>query len=270
MFPERRLREGLKAARASWLTLLLLGCAASTSQPGEILENGRSSGARGSGLTLKNPVLRCGPDESYRYVASQFRCPSGENPFRGDVEAARDARRGSDENPKNGHLVDIYRVPCSSGSVHLFVDLYGCKEYQKRLLGTAKQSRELGRLVARYESLDFRGVAQYCAHAQESRPHDEASECMTLLPASLVMLGRLDAGVGFLGELCSSMPKPSGLSDLRAHVVIRAVAFVDRARELAGAPLRDDEGSTLLGAFASACGVSSTDIERYVQARETL
>lgn len=229
----------------------------------------RTASASKLGTSVKTPVVRCGPEESYRYVAEEFRCPSGENPFAGDLEAARHARRGSDENPENGHIVDIYRVPCRSGDEHVFVDLYGCETYEQRLMGD-ERSQGLSSLVARYEALDFRGVARHCAHADESMPPDEASECMTLLPASLVMLGRADAGIGFLGELCSNMPEPSALSDIRAHIVIRTVAFVDHARELAGVPLGDEEGSQLLGAFAAACSVTERDLERYVQKHETL
>lgn len=255
------------------LCLLIAGCASGGERQSRAPDKARTAEAKPTpklGASLRHPVLRCGPEESYRYVASEFRCPSGENPFEGDVEAARKARRGSDENPNTGHVVDIYRVPCPSGNVHLFVDLYGCADYERRLVAGSEQSEELASLVARYESLDFKGVAQHCAHANDGMPPDEASECMTLLPASLVMLGRAEAGIGFLGELCSNMPQPSSLSDIRTHVVIRTVAFVDHGRELAGTPLADDEGSQLLGAFASACSVSATDIERYVQKHETL
>ncbi|HEY8945890.1 MAG TPA: hypothetical protein VIM73_16590, partial [Polyangiaceae bacterium] len=265
-----RLRRDVTASAVVCGSALLLACAGNGPKEVEAPRTAVPRASNKPGTSLKNPVLRCGPEESYRYVADEFVCPSGENPFDGDLVAARKARRGSDENPDNGHVVDIYRVPCNSGSVHLFVDLYGCEQYQRRLISGNEQSRELGTLVARYEALDFKGVAQHCAHADESMPPDEASECMTLLPASLVMLGRPEAGVGFLGELCSSMPQPSSLSDVRAHMVIRTVAFVDHARELAGAPLSDEEGSYLLGAFAAACSVTPADIERYVQTRETL
>lgn len=255
------------------LCCLVAGCASGGQRQSGVPATERAPQAKPAtklGSSLRHPVLRCGPEESYRYVASEFQCPTGENPFGGDVEAARKARRGSDENPSSGHVVDIFRVPCPGGNVHLFVDLYGCEDYERRLVAGTERSEGLASLVARYESLDFKGVALHCAHANDGMPPDEASECMTLLPASLVMLGRAEAGIGFLGELCSNMPQPSSLSDIRAHVVIRTVAFVDHGRELAGTPLADDEGSQLLGAFASACSVSSSDIERYVQKRETL
>lgn len=264
---------GLSACLGGLLCVLVAGCASAERKPRTAhAKVAPSTAGRPAqlGSSLRHPVVRCGPEESYRYVASEFRCPTGENPFGGDVDAARSARRGSDENPDDGHVVDIYRVPCSGGNVHLFVDLYGCQDYQRRLVSGTEKSPELTTLVARYESLDFKGVAQHCAHANDGMPPDEASECMTLLPASLVMLGRADAGIGFLGELCSNMPEPSSLSDIRTHVVIRTVAFVDHGRELAGAPLDDREGSELLGALASVCSVSSTDIERYVRKHETL
>lgn len=223
-----------------------------------------------TGSSLTEPVVRCGPEESYHYVADEFRCPSGENPFAGDTEAAKKSRRGSNENPRNGHVVDIYRVPCQSGDVHLFVDLYGCERYEKRLIGTKQRSRQVLSLMARYEALDFEGVAEHCAHPGEDMSPDEATECMTLLPASLVMLGRSDVSLGLMGALCSNMPEPSSLSDIRTHVVVRTLAFIDRARGLTGAPLGTEEGAELLAAFATVCSVTRTDIERYVHKHEFL
>lgn len=222
------------------------------------------------GTSLTTPVVRCGPDESYHYVADEFRCPSGENPFGGDTDAARKSRRGSGENPRNGHVVDVYRVPCESGDVNLFVDLYGCATYEKRLVSAAEQSQRVVSLMARYEALDFRGVAEHCAHPDDDMVAAEATECMTLLPASLVMLGRPDVSLGLMKELCSNMPEPSSLSDIRTHVVIRTLAFVDRGRDLSGEPLGAEEGAELLAAFATVCSVTRTDIERYVHKHELL
>lgn len=219
--------------------------------------------------SLSKPVVRCGPEESYRYVASEFRCPDGKNPLGGDLEAARRARRGSEPHPENAHVVDIYRVACAGGDEHVFVDMYGCEAYAKRLVGNQK-SPELTELVRRYEARDFDGVAEECSQASTEMPPDEASECMTLLPAALVLLGRPEASISFLGELCAEMPEASSLSDIRAHIVIRTVAFVDHARKDTSEPLASDEGSRLLGAFATACDVSGDDIERYVRKHETL
>jgi len=160
-------------------------------------------------------------------------------------------------------------VACEGGDQHVFVDMYGCEAYAKRLVSD-QQSPELKELVRRYEAKDFDSVAEECAQASTSMPADEASECMTLLPAALVMLGRPEAGITFLGQLCSEMPEPSSLSDIRAHMVIRTVAFVDHARKSSAEPLGNDEGSRLLGAFATACAVSGDDIQRYVQKHETL
>lgn len=271
MFPDPRWWPGSPARGPVLLAALSVACAANPSKLGKESLNEPGSGAGGSiGATLENPVPLCGPEDSTRYVASEFACPSGGNPFAGDLEAARQARRGSDQNPKTGHIIDVYRVPCQPQSIHLFVDLYACEEYRQHLLRAGQPSRELVRLIARYESLDFRGVAQRCAHQAEAMPLDEASECMSLLPASLVMLRRFHAGIGLLGEYCSQMPEPNGFSEQRAHLVVRTVAFVDHARELVGDPLSDDEGSSLLGAFGSVCGVSSSDLERYVKGREPL
>jgi len=260
-------RADRRRQRFPWLGLALslgaLGACGSSGQKAAA----HPEGAGGS--SLANPVVRCGPEESYRYVASEFRCPDGKNPLGGDLEAARRTRRGSEPHPENAHVIDIYRVACASGAAHVFVDMYGCEAYAKRLVGDA-QSAELKELVRRYEAQEFDAVAEECSNASTKMPADEASECMTLLPASLVMLGRPEASIRFLGQLCSEMPEPSSLSDIRAHIVIRTVAFVDHARKGSAQPLDNEEGSRLLGAFATACELSGDDIQRYVQKHETL
>lgn len=259
--------DSLPARMPSWrssplaLALALFGCGAAATQPKATAASGGSS--------LSNPIVRCGPEESYRFLAEELTCPDGKNPFAGDLELARQARRGSEPHPENDHIVDIYRVPCSGSDQHVFVDMYGCPAYERRL-AESSPSPGLTKLVARYEAGDFGGVAKHCAQADANMPSDEASECMTLLPAALVLLGKAEAGIVFLGGLCSGMPEPSSLSDVRAHIVIRTVAFVDHARDQSAEPLGNEEGSRLLGAFAMACELQGEDIERYVRKHETL
>ena len=34
---------------------------------------------------------------------------------------------------ETGHVIDLYIVPCPSGEVSVYVDMYGCPEMQQRL-----------------------------------------------------------------------------------------------------------------------------------------
>ena len=82
--------------------------------------------APSAGFDREHPVMRCGPVESYVYVASEFRCADGTNPLGGDPRAGAAARVGNVGPNSTGHIIDLYRVPCSEGPRDVYVDMYGC------------------------------------------------------------------------------------------------------------------------------------------------
>ena len=86
------------------------------------------AGRTGSGQSAEDPVSACGPGDSYAFVAGEFRCPEGDNPLGGDPSAGSAARVGNVGSNSTGHIIDLYRVPCASGPVDVFVDMYGCPE----------------------------------------------------------------------------------------------------------------------------------------------
>ncbi|MBK7394856.1 MAG: hypothetical protein IPJ34_00770 [Myxococcales bacterium] len=77
--------------------------------------------------TKETPVLRCGPKDSYVYVAKEFKCPDGTNPLGGNPQAGAAARVGNVGANSTGHIIDLYEVPCASGPQRVYVDMYGCK-----------------------------------------------------------------------------------------------------------------------------------------------
>lgn len=90
---------------------------------------------RGVGMDPEHPVPACGPGDSYDYVASRFRCPDGTNPLGGDPRAGQMARLGNVGANSTGHIIDVYRVPCASGPIDVYVDMYGCPEMAGMLMG---------------------------------------------------------------------------------------------------------------------------------------
>jgi len=82
------------------------------------------------GATPASAVMRCGAGDSYFYVATKFKCPGGGNPLGGDVEAGSRARRGNVGPGPDGHILDVYDVPCPSGPVAVYVDMYHCRPGQ--------------------------------------------------------------------------------------------------------------------------------------------
>lgn len=106
--------------------------AAATATPSAAGPGGSVPGQRrGSGQSREDPVICCGPVDSYTYVAAEFRCPDGQNPLGGDPSAGQRARVGNVGPNASGHIIDLYRVPCGGGEVDIFVDMYGCPEMEQ-------------------------------------------------------------------------------------------------------------------------------------------
>lgn len=63
----------------------------------------------------------------YRRVA-EYRCADGSMPLGGDVRAGGAARRGNIGAGPDGHILDLYDVPCPEGAVPIYVDGYHCDE----------------------------------------------------------------------------------------------------------------------------------------------
>ncbi len=91
-------------------------------------DEGPALSARGVGMDAEHPVPACGPGDSYDYVASRFRCPDGTNPLGGDPRAGQASRLGNVGANSTGHIIDVYRVPCATGPIDVYVDMYGCPE----------------------------------------------------------------------------------------------------------------------------------------------
>ncbi|MDI7267729.1 MAG: hypothetical protein QME96_07030 [Myxococcota bacterium] len=79
------------------------------------------------GSTPELALQRCGTRASYEYVAGEFECPEGGNPLGGDPRAGARARLGNVGSGPDGHILDLYEVPCRSGPVQIYVDMYHCK-----------------------------------------------------------------------------------------------------------------------------------------------
>ena len=130
--PRRWVHEALGALALIAAAGIVPGCACVPEhEPGTAIElaaldHGVTS-AR-PGLSPGKPVERCGPRQSYDWVARRFECPGqGGNPFDGDWRAAASHRVGSAPAHGEGHRVDVYEVPCRRGPVRVFVDMYSCR-----------------------------------------------------------------------------------------------------------------------------------------------
>jgi tetratricopeptide (TPR) repeat protein len=88
--------------------------------------------------------MRCGPEDSYAFVAAIFRCPDGTNPLGGSRQAAMLARRGNvGENRHHNSIIDVYEVPCVGGAEKVYVDMNACPDQPTRpLTGKGLRIRE--------------------------------------------------------------------------------------------------------------------------------
>ena len=138
---------GARVARAVAALVLFttLGCApsargaSSTVPPVQTISSvSRSSGGSASqGAiagrgTAESPLLLChvsGAEVRSDYgTISRFRCPDGVQPLGGDPRRGQAARLGNVGPGPDGHIVDLYEVPCSSGPIRIYVDAYHCPE----------------------------------------------------------------------------------------------------------------------------------------------
>lgn len=88
-----------------------------------------AAGVVGSGSSIADALQLChangGPQRTdYSYIAS-YRCPEGTTPLGGDPRAGAAARLGNVGAGPDGHVVDLYEIPCAT-PVRLYVDAYHC------------------------------------------------------------------------------------------------------------------------------------------------
>lgn len=86
----------------------------------------RASAVRGRGTAVE-PYLLCmrAPRTDYPFVGA-YTCADGTVPLGGDPMRGAQARRGNVGSGPDGHMVDLYDVPCPSGPVEVYVDGYHC------------------------------------------------------------------------------------------------------------------------------------------------
>jgi hypothetical protein len=268
------------ASRALVLTLALAGCAggsrrgsadpdASDPAPSEkLFDDARVESLTGGGPgTAQAPIPRCGPGDSYRYVADEFRCPGGGNPFRGDLAAAARARSGSLGPTERGHMIDVYEVPCPRGHVEVFVDMYGCPEMEQQLV----RDRDLGDpleldalfAAGRYDEVRARCIA--LAEEAEQRGDSEGAaplsiyHCGIFTPALLVRAGEPERAISAAGRTCQSYPPVSERSSVRVEVLVGIVDAIARMWASDKVPLEQgvERLDALLGPLLRACDVEA-------------
>lgn len=249
-------------------TLLAPGCAR-RSEPGppgppttaseRIFDDARvESRLGGAAGTSAAPIPRCGPRDSYYYVASEFRCPGGGNPFEGELAAAARARAGSVGPDARGHMIDVYEVPCPSGKVDVFIDMYGCPEMEKELARDMAVQDPL-ELDVRFAAGRYDEVRDRCGALAEDAPGMTVYHCGVFAPALRVRAGDVDGAVAAAGRTCQTYPPVSPRSTIRVELMVAMVDAI--ARMWAADKVPSQEGgerlSRLLPRLLEVCGVDA-------------
>lgn len=249
-------RTGILAA------LLLLGCTPTTQASRQTSKSQGGKGVAGAG-TLHDPIMRCGPASSYAYVAREFRCQDGTNPFKGDMAAARLSRSGSQPSPKNKDIIDTYEVPCDGGNVTVYIDMYGCEEQQN----SANQgfSERFQKAASSYMAGDLRGAVKVCLGIlkEDDANQNDAVECGFLVSAAMALGGDENKANSLLSEMCSGLPPPSAKSAARAEFTAATLGWVARGARQTG--LSDEAFSAMIDRFSGSCGVSKEQVREVLK-----
>ena len=235
--------------RAGWplLALLLAGCTRNAPPPGS--PQAAASGNQGPG-TFAQPIVRCGPRDSYHYVAREFRCSDGQNPFGGELERAARSRQGGRQHP-GGHIVDLYQVPCTGGDVTVYVDMYGCPEQQVAL--DRGPSPEFKAATEAFDEGNFPESVRQCMEIVDRETVDRNTiECLALTPAAMALSGGEPQALKLVGGFCSKLPT-GGQQKVRIQHVEQIARWVFRG---AKGRISKEEFRKLVGRFATACGVN--------------
>lgn len=164
------------------LALSTLGCGASNSAASS--NGGRSTNrsTRGGGSTARvqgegteaSPFLLClghgSPRTDYAFIAN-WQCSDGRRPLGGVDERGAAARLGNVGEGPDGHIVDLYEVPCSSGPVRVYVDGYHCPGEPAQIDMQNLSRDELNRFA--------RVIRQLHREPLSQRGHDARREILT-------------------------------------------------------------------------------------------
>lgn len=220
----------------------------------------------GAAGTAEAPIPRCGARDSYRYVADEFRCPGGGNPFAGDPGAAARARAGSLGPRPDGHMIDVYEVPCPSGKVDVFIDMYGCPEMQAELVRDVELKDPL-ELDVHFAAGRYDEVRARCAALDEAGAALSVYHCGIFMPALLLRAGEPERAVAAAGSVCQGYPPSGPRSTIRVEALVAIVHAI--ARMWAADKVPHQEGSRrladLVPRLLGACGV---DAETFLSAFE--
>lgn len=220
------------------------------------------------GHSPEAPVITCGPEKSYEYVASRYRCADGSNPLRGDLKRGSEARSGSSHALKGNHILDIYKVPCAGGTETVYVDMYGCPEYENMLVELGQNEAENEALIQSFQAGNFDEVITKCQNLPPGAPENEKVWCVALVPASLYGLKRDADALSALAAGCSHMPAATPDNDGRASILALTFASLATLAQKGKYESNPEQRAALIDSWLKACQVSGEQFQRTLESAQ--
>lgn len=165
----------------------------------------------------------------YRRIA-EYHCADGSMPLGGDVRAGGAARRGNVGEGPDGHILDLYDIPCPEGVASIYVDGYHCEEELAPLSEAEIQQamNDLRRYIHSPEDMGPAVVTHAARVAQQlGIPYPECRHMNELLILSEQELAdwRFLGGIYYAAQLV-------GLFELRAEYERGTSPLLLREREM--------------------------------------
>ncbi|WAS91152.1 hypothetical protein [Nannocystis punicea] len=160
-----------------------------------------ASAASPPGSSKEHPLPTCDTNGSYVAVADA-ECEDGSRPFDGDLSSGKRARRGSVGTNKDGHIVDLYEVPCPEGPKEIFVDMYACERAQPTRSKLERDAYVRDAFLAG----DHARFGERC-FAEEARGPGRITlmlqACVPIMPTALREQGKRSEAHAWLARYCA-------------------------------------------------------------------
>lgn len=217
------------------------------------------------GSSKDRPLLACGTTGSYVAVADA-ECEDGTRPFDGDIPSGMKARRGNVGANKDGHVIDLYEVPCPEGPQKIFVDMYACDRAQP-----SRSEFERDTYVRdAFLSGDHARFSERC-FAEQARGPDRVSlmlqSCLPAMPTALREQGKVDEAHAWLARYCGGTPTPTADQPKRWVYFRNVLEALDALREQQNRAASDRayERKTVAAEYAKVCDVDLKAYERWLK-----
>ncbi|MDC0722769.1 hypothetical protein [Nannocystis bainbridge] len=218
------------------------------------------------GSSKDRPIAACGTTGSYVAVADS-ECEDGTRPFDGDIPSGMKARRGNVGPNKDGHVIDLYEVPCPEGAKKVFVDMYACDRAQPSRSEFERDTYVRDAFLAG----DHARFSERCL-AEQARGPDRVTlmmqSCLPAMPTALREQGKVEEAHAWLGRYCNGTPPPTAEQPKRwiyFRNVLEALEALREGQNRADSD-RAYERKQVTGEYAKVCDVDLKEYERWRKA----